>query len=104
VAAATTLVGPHRDDFIFKIRSGRLKKERDLAGFGSRGEQRMGVLWLKLAELSFIENKTGEKPTLLLDDIFSELDDRHRRVVMKAVENRQTIITTTDEYYLSGLR
>jgi len=99
VAAATTLVGPHRDDFMFKAQSGT-KKERDLATFGSRGEQRMGVLWLKLAELSFIEDETGEKPTLLLDDIFSELDHEHRKIVMEASKDQQTVITTADPHYV----
>lgn len=96
VAAATTLVGPHRDDFSFK------DKKRDLAGFGSRGEQRMGVLWLKIAELNFIERETGERPTLLLDDIFSELDHEHRDVVMELSKKQQTIITTADEHFIKG--
>ena len=98
VAAATTLVGPHRDDFIFKL------KNRDLARFGSRGEQRMGVLWLKLAELAFIEQKSGERPTLLLDDIFSELDDEHREIVVKSALDQQTIITTADPHFVKGLK
>lgn len=97
IAAATTLVGPHRDDFIFK------KEKRELARFGSRGEQRMSVLWLKLAELSFIEKVSGERPTLLLDDIFSELDHEHRKIVMKAARNQQTIITTADPHFVEGL-
>jgi len=103
VAAATTLVGPHRDDFLFKIKKDA-KKERDLAKFGSRGEQRMGVLWLKLAELSFIEKKTEDKPVLLLDDIFSELDHANRDVVMKICQNQQTIITTADEHFILGFK
>ncbi len=98
VSAATTLVGPHRDDFSFQ------EKVRDLASFGSRGEQRMGVLWLKMSELAFIEEKGGERPTLLLDDIFSELDHEHREVVMKLAKNQQTIITTADEHFIKGLR
>ena len=44
VAAATTLVGPHRDDIIFQIRVAKAEN-RNLATYGSRGEQRMGVLW-----------------------------------------------------------
>ncbi len=101
VASATTLVGPHRDDFIFNIKSQKSKvKSRELARYGSRGEQRMGVLWLKLAELSFIESITGEKPTLLLDDIFSELDHEHREVVMEAAKGQQTVITTADPHYI----
>lgn len=98
VAAATTLVGPHRDDFIFK------QDKRELSSFGSRGEQRMAVLWLKIAELNFIEEKTTERPTLLLDDIFSELDHEHRSVVMGIAKKQQTIITTADEHFISGLR
>lgn len=95
VSAATTLVGPHRDDFIFQS-----NKQRNLASFGSRGEQRMAVLWLKLAELAFIEQKSGEKPTLLLDDIFSELDHEHRDQVWEIAKNQQTIITTADEHFV----
>jgi len=98
VAAATTLVGPHRDDMLFRIKNKKFKIERDLSSFGSRGEQRMGVLWLKMAELSFVESVSGERPTLLLDDIFSELDERHRKIVIGVVDSQQTIITTTDEH------
>lgn len=101
VAAATTLVGPHRDDFIFKIGSRKkTEDQRDLARYGSRGEQRMGVLWLKLAELLFIKLQTGEKPVLLLDDIFSELDHEHRGIVSKICERQQTIVTTADPHYV----
>jgi len=103
VAAATTLVGPHRDDFCFRIKGSKSKKNRDLARYGSRGEQRMSVLWLKLAELAFIKNKTAEKPTLLLDDIFSELDRDHRKVVMKAAVGQQTIITTAAPHFVEKL-
>jgi DNA replication and repair protein RecF len=90
VAAATTLVGPHRDDVLF------LGNEKDLAKYASRGQQRMGVLWVKLAELSFIEERYGVKPVLLLDDIFSELDINHQKIVSDLADNQQTIITSTD--------
>ncbi len=98
IAAATTLVGPHRDDFILSL------KNKDLARFGSRGEQRMGVLWLKIGELSFVEDKKGIRPTLLLDDIFSELDDKHRRIVMKISEKQQTVITTANPHFIKGFK
>ncbi len=101
IAAATTLVGPHRDDFSFRIQTNK-KETRDLATYGSRGEQRMGILWLKLRELAYVEEKTNEKPTLLLDDIFSELDHQHREVVLSLVDNQQTIITTADEHFIKG--
>ncbi|MFC1624915.1 DNA replication/repair protein RecF [Patescibacteria group bacterium] len=104
VSAATTLVGPHRDDFTFKIVTNGKKYDRDLSRFGSRGEQRMGILWLKLVELSFIEEKTNEKPVLLLDDIFSELDKKHRKIVIKKAKDQQTIITTADKHFLEGFK
>jgi DNA replication and repair protein RecF len=98
VAAATTLVGPHRDDFVFKI--GKNSKVRSLDSFGSRGEQRMGVLWLKMAELGFVKEITKEDPILLLDDIFSELDHEHRGIVMDAITGQQTIITAADPHFV----
>jgi len=106
VAAATTLVGPHRDDFIIKLKSqiSKPNTSRELARFGSRGEQRMGTLWLKLVELSYIKLETDEKPVLLLDDIFSELDHEHREVVMKEIGKQQTFITTTDPHFIEELR
>jgi len=91
VSAKATLVGPHRDDFLVT------KKDLDLSKYGSRGEQRLAVLWLKLAELSFIESKTGERPILLLDDIFSELDGEHRKLVLTLLDKQQTIVTSAEE-------
>ncbi len=104
VASATTLVGPHRDDFIFKLNN------KNMSSFGSRGEQRIAVLWLKLAELAYVEKSSEDllaqarKPTLLLDDIFSELDEKHREIVFKISKNQQTIITTADPDFLKGFQ
>ncbi|MBI5619520.1 DNA replication and repair protein RecF [Candidatus Gottesmanbacteria bacterium] len=104
VAAKATLVGPHRDDFViskFSISNSQfsLKDQKmiELSIYGSRGEQRLAILWLKLAELSFIEQQTGERPILLLDDIFSELDEEHRRLVLDVVGKQQTIITSAED-------
>lgn len=100
IASCTTLVGPHRDDILF------LQEGRDLASFGSRGQQRMQILYLKLAEMAFIEEITkgsaagAEKPILLLDDIFSELDHNHRETVMQTFNDHQVIITSADEHNL----
>lgn len=95
VAAGSTLVGPHRDDFIVQARNSN-SETRNLSIFGSRGEQRLAVLWLKLAELRYLKEKTQEMPVLLLDDIFSELDARHRCLIFEAVSGQQTIITSAD--------
>jgi DNA replication and repair protein RecF len=99
VAARATLVGPHRDDFHLLISTdddGLGSEMRSLTAYGSRGEQRLGVLWLKLAELSYIEKFTGDKPMLLLDDIFSELDEENKARILRLVGNQQTVITSAD--------
>lgn len=110
VRAATTLVGPHRDDWRINKKSKNLFVEKEIknqnaktgqvflniASFGSRGEQRMAVMFLKMAELSYLNNKCAEPPVLLLDDIFSELDQNHRRLILEIIQKQQTIITTTD--------
>lgn len=90
IAAGMTLVGPHRDDF--ELRAG----ERNLHTFGSRGEQRVAVFSLKLAELEFMAEKGGQRPVLLLDDVFSELDQDHRKRILEIIPKQQTIITATD--------
>lgn len=98
VAAKATLVGPHRDDFsVHGCEHGASESAvRDLSAYGSRGEQRLAVLWLKLAELAYVQHATGVRPILLLDDIFSELDDVHRALITRVIEEQQTIITSAD--------
>lgn len=100
VGAKVTLVGPHRDDFVVMKRQGTRDKGqgdlKDVSKYGSRGEQRLAVLWLKLAELSYIEKEAGVRPMLLLDDIFSELDPAHRELVFRLIAQQQTILTTAE--------
>ena len=85
-----TLVGPHRDDFYF------LLDKKSLATFGSRGEFRSVIIALKMTEVSFLEEKLGQRPILLLDDVFSELDQERRNSLANMVGQQQTIVTTTD--------
>lgn len=91
IAAGVTLSGPHRDDFKFLFR------KKNLEYFGSRGEQRMAVLALKLSELELFDSKRGSRPVLALDDIFSELDWEHREAVLRVISKQQTIITVAEE-------
>ena len=90
VAVGYTLVGPHKDDLIVK------ETTRDLSIYGSRGEQRMAVLALKMGEIYYLEEKGNKKATLLLDDIFSELDESHKQEVMRVMAGRQVVVTTAD--------
>lgn len=95
IAAGSTLVGPHRDDLIVYEEIGA-GTEVELARYGSRGQQRLAVLWMKFAELSYVETATGTRPLLLLDDVFSELDPAHRKRVTGMIEQQQTIVTSAD--------
>lgn len=104
VGAGVTLVGPHRDDLSFSMfpsaRSGQATLH-DIKSFGSRGQQRLTILQLKIIELSFIEKIIGQKPILILDDIFSELDAGHIKVVLDMLLTQQSIVTTTHEEFIS---
>ena len=84
-----TLFGPHRDDFVCYV------NEKKAQFYGSQGQQRTIVLSLKLAEIELMQQKTGEYPVLLLDDVLSELDDERQHILMSYIENKvQTILTT----------
>src|SRR5690606_15915359 len=89
IQAQFTTVGPHRDDMEFYLNG------RPISTHASRGEHRSLLLALKLLELTFYEEKTGEKPILLLDDVFSELDPRRQQMLLDSIQGCQTIITTT---------
>lgn len=90
VAAAATLIGPHRDDFVVMLDG------RHLSHYGSRGEQRTATLAFKLAQLEYMAKILGKRPILLLDDVFSELDVLHRAHVVEVVGKQQTVIATVE--------
>jgi DNA replication and repair protein RecF len=88
-----SLTGPHRDDLVFSIDG------RSLARFGSRGQQRLGVLALKLAEADVIALESGDTPVFLLDDVLSELDAGHRRLLLDelAARRAQVVLTSAED-------
>lgn len=99
IEQAVSLVGPHRDDFAFYL------DEVDLNTYGSRGQQRLAVLALKLAEADWMRDEIGDLPVILLDDMLSELDPERRQYVLQRVlhhtrdernAQRQVWITSTD--------
>lgn len=84
-----TLYGPQRDDLIIYL-NGRYAQD-----FASQGQQRTIILSLKLAEIEWMYQLTGEYPVLLLDDVLSELDDIRQHILINSIENRvQTFLTT----------
>lgn len=86
-----TTFGPHRDDVALMLFG------RDLRAFGSQGQLRTAVLSMKLGEIELITDEMGEPPTLLLDDVFSELDLKRRSALLRSTEGVQTLISCTDK-------
>lgn len=86
-----TLIGPHRDDWFLEELTPAV---RNLGIYGSRGEQRMGVVTLKQAQLQLIHQATDQHAVLLLDDVLSELDANHQTELLSTLGNQQTILTT----------
>lgn len=84
-----TGVGPHRDDISFKI------DDKDIRKFGSQGQKKTAAISLKLAELQIVRENINETPVLLLDDVFSELDETRQKLLVSNLKNIQTIITCT---------
>lgn len=86
-----TLFGPHKDDMMFKLDG------NDIKIYGSQGQQRSCILAIKLSEINIFKDKKGEAPIVLLDDVFSELDDLKKNNLIKYLnDDIQIVITTTD--------
>lgn len=89
-----TMIGPQKDDFRISVSNGIINK--DVHHYASRSEERLAVFWLKINEVKYYTT-TGDKPILLLDDIFSELDHDNKQIVLQLVAEYQTVATTTEE-------
>lgn len=97
VRRGQTLVGPHRDDLFIALQG------RDLRTFGSRGQQRLMALTLRLAEAAPVEEAVGTAPVLLLDDALSELDPGiQARVLSHVCRVGQVFLTAADALALSS--
>lgn len=97
IESGSTEIGPHRDDMSISINN----KETKI--FGSQGQQRTAVLSIKLAEVELIYLQKGSYPILLLDDVFSELDEERRKYLIESFKELQTIITVTDAIDLKDM-
>ena len=97
VRRGQTLVGPHRDDLLLTLDS------RDLRVFGSRGQQRLVALTLRLAEAGPVEEAVGSPPVLLLDDALSELDPGVQGRVLDHVARAGQVFLTSAEAALPDM-
>lgn len=91
LARGATTIGPHRDEL--RLRASGI----DLRTFGSRGQNRTAMLSLKLAEVEWIRQRSGEWPVLLLDEVLAELDvGRRQALLARALEAEQAFLTGAD--------
>ncbi len=88
------LLGPHRDDLEFQVNG------INMLTYGSRGQQRTAALSAKLAELMYMRTTTGDEPILLLDDVFSELDQHRRSYLLDEIRGHAQVLLTAND--LSG--
>ncbi|MBE0550813.1 MAG: DNA replication and repair protein RecF, partial [Ignavibacterium sp.] len=91
IRRGVNLVGPHRDDFVFKI------NEINLRTYGSQGQHKTFQTALRFAEFFYLKDTTGKTPIFLLDDVFGELDAyRAGKISEYLKEVGQAFITLTD--------
>ncbi len=91
IARGVTTIGPHRDELRF------IADKVDLGDYGSRGQVRTALLALKLAEVNWMKERTGEWPVILLDEVMAELDAQRRADLLNFLGgSEQVLFTTTD--------
>ena len=83
-----SLVGPHRDELVLTVGGMPARTH------GSQGEQRSLALALRLAAHAVVTTSVGESPVLLLDDVFSELDETRAAALVTHLPSRQAVLTT----------
>ncbi len=91
IMRGVTTIGPHRDELRF------MANGRDLGDYGSRGQIRTALLSMKMGEVTWMTDKTGQPPVFLLDEVLAELDPQRRADLLAHIQNiEQTLLTTTD--------
>src|SRR3972149_2877404 len=94
IARGATGIGPHRDELRF------LGNGVDLGSYGSRGQARTTLLTLKLAELEWMQARSGHRPVLLLDEVLAELDQTRRADLLARLSDKQQVLLTTTDFNL----
>jgi DNA replication and repair protein RecF len=91
IARGVTTIGPHRDELRF------LANGIDLGTYGSRGQSRSAILAVKIAEVAWMNAKSGHWPVLLLDEVLAELDmERRYDLLARLDQSEQVLLSTTD--------
>ena len=89
IKLGSTSIGTHKEDFCFIKSDGKM-----FTGYASQGQKRTAAISLKNAEKTYTEDKTGKIPVLLVDDIFSELDEKRRSNMIESISGKNQVIMT----------
>ncbi len=92
-----THIWPHIDDFQITL------DWFPLINFASRGETKSVILWLKIIESQFIEENTNKETIFLIDDLFSELDETHKKLLLSEISDKQVIITSIKDIFNNNI-
>jgi DNA replication and repair protein RecF len=95
IQKGSTQIGVQKDDFVLKLDG------KNVAHYGSQGQNRLAAIALKLATIKVVKDKTGEEAIVVLDDVLSELDENKRKELIKILskENQVFLTTTEDEEF-----
>lgn len=96
IQRGSTIYGPHVDDILIEING------KDARRYGSQGQQRSAAISLKLSQIEIYYDNTGEYPVVLLDDVFSELDENRRKSIILFLNKTQSFITCTEDVLKEG--
>lgn len=90
IERGNTKTGPHKDDLEVFING------IDVRTYGSQGQQRTSSISLKLSEIQLIKEEIGENPVLILDDVFSELDEKRQGLLIENLKDVQIFVTSAE--------
>lgn len=91
IEQGSCLYGPHRDDIEINV------NDKNSRIYCSQGQQRSVALSMNIGISEELEDKTGKKPLLLLDDVMSELDEKRQGYLLNLIKDNQTILTATEK-------
>ena len=87
--------GIHLDDIVC------YHNNTNLSNYGSQGQNRLGVISIKLALFDLIKDKLNEEPIVILDDVLSELDELHQEKLINVLKNIEQVFITGTKFNLN---
>ena len=91
IKAGNTIIGPHRDDLMLMIDDFKVN------GYASTGQERSITISLKMSQVEYLGKKEGEKPVVLLDDCFLELDQDRKKRIWQELDGRAQVVLAMTE-------